>query len=245
MDLIKLSFNSVDYNYCTSYEDLSYNAITYKASSITRNEISTELLESDVKISTPLTMEPVNYFVFSSPSLPLTLELTDYSTGITLFTGVLTKISFDRTKELAILDFKRSEAFYDSEVPYRTYGSSCTFGLYGSDCTVSKAAHSITVSSYTVSSDKKSLTSPSFVTAEGGAFTNGHLVISGKESAFISSHVGDTIYLDQPLVNVSGILILSKGCNKTMEQCISRFNNLINFGGFPFIPAKNPVTESI
>ena len=39
--------------------------------------------------------------------------------------------------------------------------------------------------------------------------------------------VGDTIYL-------------YPGCDRTLATCTAKFGNSANFGGFPFIPTKNP-----
>jgi hypothetical protein len=30
------------------------------------------------------------------------------------------------------------------------------------------------------------------------------------------------------------------GCNRTLDECKTRFDNVANFGGMPFIPTKNP-----
>ena len=38
---------------------------------------------------------------------------------------------------------------------------------------------------------------------------------------------------------------LYRGCDKTMGICSARFNNLPNYGGFPFIPNKNPFNAGV
>ena len=35
------------------------------------------------------------------------------------------------------------------------------------------------------------------------------------------------------------------GCNHTTEVCDGKFANLLNYGGFPFIPQKNPMDGTI
>ena len=37
-----------------------------------------------------------------------------------------------------------------------------------------------------------------------------------------------------------GFITLSRGCSKTVSDCKNKFNNISNYGGFPYIPAKNP-----
>jgi uncharacterized phage protein (TIGR02218 family) len=36
------------------------------------------------------------------------------------------------------------------------------------------------------------------------------------------------------------VLSLYPGCDHSMATCISKFNNLVNYGGFPYMTQKNP-----
>jgi hypothetical protein len=50
---------------------------------------------------------------------------------------------------------------------------------------------------------------------------------------------GDTITLMSPLPNIpeiGAIVALTHGCDKSQSTCLNKFNNLNNFGGFPYIP---------
>lgn len=46
--------------------------------------------------------------------------------------------------------------------------------------------------------------------------------------------------LDRPLRSATTSLNLFPGCDRTQTTCHFRFNNLDNFGGFPYIPQRNP-----
>jgi hypothetical protein len=46
------------------------------------------------------------------------------------------------------------------------------------------------------------------------------------------------------LVNGTSIT-LYPGCQHTVTDCTNRFNNLANYGGFPFIPIDNPFTTTL
>ena len=75
-----------------------------------------------------------------------------------------------------------------------------------------------------------------------GYFIGGILKLFDGTTRFIANHVGDTLTLFQP---VNGLLPthtihLFPGCNRSMDHCKNRFNNLDNFGGFPYIPIVNP-----
>jgi len=244
LDLYKITFIGNTYFYCSSSEDLQFGADLYHASSIIRSEISTEINNSEVRITAHISTDPVKFFVMSSPSAELSIEIYDYFSGFLLFNGVLTKIIFDREKETSELTFKRKEDYLDSEVPYRTYGNTCSLGLYSPECGVNKSSFSSSFTTYTISTSRKIITLPGLSSIPKN-FIGGYLSIAGKETSYITNQVGDVITIDQPIFSTSGTITLIMGCNKSISSCESIFNNLINFGGFPFIPAKNPASESI
>jgi hypothetical protein len=41
-------------------------------------------------------------------------------------------------------------------------------------------------------------------------------------------------------IQVDDVVNVSLGCNRTLDHCQNRFNNLINYGGFPYVPIKSP-----
>jgi hypothetical protein len=58
----------------------------------------------------------------------------------------------------------------------------------------------------------------------------------------IIRHVGDTITLLVPIAGLTAGQAVSafRGCARTYAECLSPFNNLVNFWGFPWIPERNP-----
>ena len=48
------------------------------------------------------------------------------------------------------------------------------------------------------------------------------------------------ILVDRPLVTGAGSMVtLLPGCDRSMTTCQTKFNNYANFGGHPFVPARN------
>jgi uncharacterized phage protein (TIGR02218 family) len=58
----------------------------------------------------------------------------------------------------------------------------------------------------------------------------------------IVGHAGANLDLIAPLpgLAVGQDVRLYAGCDRSTSTCLNRFNNLANFGGFPYIPQKNP-----
>jgi uncharacterized phage protein (TIGR02218 family) len=87
-----------------------------------------------------------------------------------------------------------------------------------------------------------------------GHFTGGMIETTDGFLRYITLHSGTTLTLVRPFqaledeVNSSpgyANVILYPGCDHTRTTCKAKFNNLDNFGGFPWIPGKNPFSNEI
>jgi uncharacterized phage protein (TIGR02218 family) len=78
-----------------------------------------------------------------------------------------------------------------------------------------------------------------------GFFDLGVVEINGVKRA-IETHVGSSIVLLSPFnEDVLGFTAtVTAGCNRTFTVCNTKFSNTINFGGFPYIPVRNPFEGS-
>jgi len=87
-----------------------------------------------------------------------------------------------------------------------------------------------------------------------GHFTGGMIETGDGFLRYITLHSGTTLTLVRPFqaledeVNSSpgyANVILYPGCDHTRTTCKAKFNNLSNFGGFPWIPGKNPFGNDV
>ena len=44
-----------------------------------------------------------------------------------------------------------------------------------------------------------------------------------------------------PGLAVSDIVVAAPGCSRKIDTCVNKFSNELNFGGYPYIPIKNPM----
>ena len=79
-----------------------------------------------------------------------------------------------------------------------------------------------------------------------GYYTGGMLVLPSGAARFLTNHVGDTVTLARTMVDLTPGLTVAiyPGCDHLISTCNTKFNNLNNFGGFPFIPSRNPFDGS-
>jgi uncharacterized phage protein (TIGR02218 family) len=77
-----------------------------------------------------------------------------------------------------------------------------------------------------------------------GYFTGGMLLTSDGVARFLIAHTSDQVTLARPVAGLTGNVILYPGCDHLKETCNTKFGNLDNFGGFPYIPTRNPFDGS-
>lgn len=86
------------------------------------------------------------------------------------------------------------------------------------------------------------LQATAFATKPDGWFANGTLVVAGLLKRRIVSHVGDTIQImtSAPGLASGAAVTALPGCNKQIDvDCLSKFANTNNHGGFKNIPDED------
>lgn len=126
----------------------------------------------------------------------------------------------------------------------RFYQLNCPHVLYGTDCAVAQNLYQTNTIAETVVGT--TVISSIFAQKPDGYYLGGFVAISAaptSEYRFIIGHYGNTIILNLPSPKLySGVpLAVSPGCDHTLQTCKNKFNNLANYGGFPYIPNKNPM----
>ena len=132
----------------------------------------------------------------------------------------------------------------------KVYGAECSASLGDSNCGVTLATYTVTG---TVTSVTNNATfSDSTLTEADGYFNYGLLTFtSGLNSGTtlakeVRSFSSDEFSMQLPMpyeVQVGDTYSVYAGCDKRDVTCIAKFNNIINFRGFPFIPGQDQTTK--
>lgn len=119
------------------------------------------------------------------------------------------------------------------------YSLLCRHAVYSFGCGVAAASVSVTGSVVAI-------TGNSVQVAGAGALPAGYL-IGGSLSTpaggrAIVDQLGDllTLIAAFPSLVVGEAVTLLPGCDHHHATCVSKFNNVVNFGGFPYMPLRNP-----
>lgn len=131
------------------------------------------------------------------------------------------------------------------EIPNVYYQVPCNHVLYDKRCKVDRAAHTIQATVAVVNHTQIQLVTPAGATSlyAAGEIVSGRngerrLILNNDDVnidigyAFVDLVPGDTVFL-------------SKGCDHSLATCKAKFNNVINHGGFNYIPADNPFEGSL
>lgn len=121
------------------------------------------------------------------------------------------------------------------------YMRQCPHTLYMPRCWVDKAAFTVTAEVAAISSNSAvvrltNILMPPERYYVGGIFNFGSL------TRFITEQSGVTLTLSRPLLGlkVGDQVQVAPGCDRLAATCNATFNNLLNYGGFDFIPPKGP-----
>lgn len=137
---------------------------------------------------------------------------------------------------------------YTPGCPYKLGDSRCTFDLDSLE--ISGSVTALTVPTSPNSSDKRVFLD-STRTEDDGYFEFGEITWTTGDNAGLSSEVkdfnGTTFVLWDPMINpiqIGDAYTAKPGCNKAKSTCKTKFNNLINFGGFPDVPGEDKLYKS-
>ncbi|MFN4003780.1 MAG: phage BR0599 family protein [Hylemonella sp.] len=133
----------------------------------------------------------------------------------------------------------------------RLYSRACSHVLYSRECGAAPIYETATVQQVSGQYVLLDAVSPTFEQAVIGGWlqtAGGQRYMITDFSTWFSYALppGPTVALLTPAELQTGDEVrLYAGCDHSMQTCSSRFNNLDNFGGFPFIPSKNPFSSPV
>jgi uncharacterized phage protein (TIGR02218 family) len=112
--------------------------------------------------------------------------------------------------------------------------------IFDDKCTLAEADYK-TTTTITLDATKTILTDAAFDALDDGYFTGGKITF-GNEARTIVDHVGSivTIMYKFKELEDNDSVDAYPGCDGRAETCKDKFDNIVNFLGFPFIPEENP-----
>ena len=121
----------------------------------------------------------------------------------------------------------------------RVYQIGCPHVLFGAACGLDQADWDFGSTAAAVNGNQITVTG-------AGAYPNGYftggMLQAGSDYRMITAHSGTAITLVDVIAGLAegAAVTLWPGCGRNMTVCAGRFNNVVNYGGLPYLPSRNP-----
>lgn len=250
VDLFRIVVGSEVWRFTSSSEPQEHESEEYVPTPIGRGEIQTksDLARSDIELRLPLE-HPLSVELLSSwnESIITLTVFTKRPSG----TEVSWKGRFTNTQpDNAHLKLIFESIYTSMRRPglRARFQKSCRHALYGRGCDLDPEsfAQAATLSAITGSV----LTVPEASSFAAGYFSGGMVRAPDGVLTYITNHSGSSLTVNRVSRSLAeafatsgpGLAItIYPGCDHSYATCEAKFLNGLNYGGFDYIPSKNPM----
>ena len=246
-ELYSFESGGTHYAYTSADEDVIYSAITYAQEPIQRTAVeeTPEIGRQSLKFTVPRDNEVAALFLAGPPTDSVTLTIRRLHRGdtdaVVIWIGRVMQVEFAELTA-TILGESILTAIKRPGIR-RRYTYSCPHALYGHDCRVSQGDYLVIGVLTNVSGAV--LQGAELAGFADGYFSGGYIQIYKNDQwhrAYITAHSGVSVTCATALpVAVGDTYNAYPGCDHTLDTCDTRFSNSANYGGFPWIPLRNPM----
>lgn len=238
--------------------DLSFDSVTYLSSSgftATQIEASLGLAIDNLNVQGAISSATINEDDLAAGRYDgaevelYWVNFEDVAERILLSKGIIGEV---KRSEIAFEAELRSQAAKLQQKVGRIYQKTCDAILGDSRCQVNLASFTSTGTVQLVSGNR-TLTVTGLSNNTQDFYTLGLLTFSSGDNNGLSfevkkHNVGSTTVLElweqTPFdVAISDTFSVIAGCDKAAATCVSKFNNIVNFQGFPFIPGNDFISR--
>ena len=250
MELYKIWCGTIYWYYTNGDVAVEFEGQTYIPATLSRGslEYNSTLDISTMKVQFAPIAEPVVQYIAQNPIDIIWIEISrlfrnmDPLEKSVIFIGQIKNVAFKGVSaEAECVGF---EHFLKTPVPIYRYQKTCNYKIFDARCGLAGSAYKSSVV-VTLDTPKINLYAAGFAVKDTGYFIGG-FVRYGNEKRSIIAHYGNKVTLAYRMLSlVSGAIVdVYPGCDGRIETCRDKFNNIIHFFGFPFIPDENPALRA-
>lgn len=163
-----------------------------------------------------------------------------------IYKGVVRSVAFTQNAAHAALSLVPTNSAMKKEIPERTYQASCNNVLFDGNCQLASVVWKYDGPVSVV--DGNVVTVAGLFATKGANWSTGGYVSFGVlDYRLIVEQGGDDLQLVLPFYEtvLDQTVSVYAGCDQDIVTCDTKFNNEINFGGFPYVPTKNVFATGI
>lgn len=254
INLYEFSIGSTYWRYSsdevdTPFEDPLHGPVVFKAVAISDSGVVQvgDTTSGELTINLPSTTPIALLFNATPPSdetwLVLRRKQHDEDNAPVIWIGTVSSFSQTALKSSKFV-CKTMVATFNRNGLRLSYGRQCPHSLYDISCRANKNAHGVVVQIDEIGGNW--FGSADLAGYDYGWFSNGFIefqLIGGATERRAIEHFNNAyVFLIETTdgLIVGDYVVVFPGCNRTTSDCINKFNNLSNFGGFPHLPSKSP-----
>lgn len=262
IELYKFVYGSTVYRYALiDGTDAPFSYLGEDYTPYTLNRASAELTEvmsrNTLNIEVPSICDVAQLFVSAPPEEIISVTIFRVHVnqsyplqGITVFKGRIVSCEFKGYQ--ATLNCE--PIFSRLKIPglRMVYDVMCPYALYSTGCGADKATFSRTATATAIDSRNILLTISTGDTIlpdwlESGILKGGLFACGSVKRMIVDTPATGKLTLMHPIYGSikHQSCTVSLGCEHTLTECKTKFNNVANYGGFPWIPDKNPYSDNV
>lgn len=245
IELYRFALGTTVWRYTSTQDAVTYAAEKYTPAPIRRSEIeqTQEFGRAMLNLEAALDIGVVQSFIVAPPDGVLSLtvfrqHLSDPDAEfITWWKGRIVSVVFG-----GITAQMRCEPIFTTlkrSGRRANYQINCRHPLYHSGCKVNAADYkTVGIVDSVVGLD---ITASALLSLPTGWFVGGRLMAANAQRMIVASS-GGALTLSTPIpgLQAGDEFEAYPGCDHTLATCAAKFSNQLNYGGFPYIPVKNP-----
>lgn len=253
VELYSITLSGTTYRWTSDQEDYVFGGNTFQAAAISRSNIvrGVEDRQDVLTVEVPSSENFPRLYVNIVPGQKATMTVQRLhredpdQEAIILFKGLVQSVSFTNDAQKCSLSVRPLTVGLSQAIPRFSYQALCNHILYDERCKVLQSLFQHTNVVNSVSGD---IITVQGLAGKGDSWADaGFAQLGTTDFRLILEHTGDDITVLLPFSQeVTGsVLDVFAGCKHDLATCKAKFNNVINYGGFAFVPLINPFESGI
>jgi uncharacterized phage protein (TIGR02218 family) len=252
IEIYTFAVGSSTFRYTSAEDELTVNGDTYSPKPISRSNISrsSEDRNRTLDITLPGNDAFASQYKEIVPSSKATVTITrlqrdetpTFDTQVLIYKGEVKSVTFPDDGRTSQLHCQGIESALNQNIPRFKFSGQCNHVLYDSGCGVDPASFDFIGEATAVSG--RVLTVNNANSQADGYWTAGYATpVGSNDFRLILGHTGNDLTLLLPFgSDVTGTNIqVFAGCDHVLTgDCAPKFDNALEFGGFAFVPLRNP-----
>jgi hypothetical protein len=254
VELYQFALGSDTYRYTSSELPITTaGAVLWTPEAVKRTGVvKTQTDKGDrIEVSLPSSNAFASSFLLVAPGLLATLTIwrvhrTDGALETKLyFKGAVAGIGFSENGRRAVFSIVPITSVKAKDIPRFTFQALCNYALFDADCKVSEATYTHNLPVTAVSGANLTATGAGALGAD--YFVNGWVVHLGEYRLIIGQSTDVLTILVPFRTSPLGYTLAFRAGYKhrLAEDCDTKFSNELNYGGFKYVPTKNPFESKL